>query len=170
MKPKFLFFYNIIRLIIPETTCFRIKNILLRISGVKIGVDSKVCSSTKFTGNGKIFIGNGTWVGLDGIILSSGNAKVIIGNNVDIAPLTFIGTGTHEINTCGKRVAGFGINNDVIIGDGTWIGARATILPGVTIGKMCMIAAGSVVTKNVPDYTMVGGVPAKFIKNIISDE
>lgn len=54
----------------------------------------------------------------------------------------------------------------VIIGDNTWIGARATILPGVIIGSYCVIAAGSVVTKDVPDFTVVGGVPARFIKNL----
>jgi len=47
-----------------------------------------------------------------------------------------------------------------------WIGANATILPGVTIGKNAVVAAGSVVNKNVPDHTIVGGIPAKIIKNI----
>ena len=47
-----------------------------------------------------------------------------------------------------------------------WIGAAATILPGVTIGENAVIAAGSVVTKDVPNNCIVGGVPAKFIKNI----
>lgn len=56
----------------------------------------------------------------------------------------------------------YGIN----VGEGTWIGGRSTILPGVNIGKGCIIAAGSVATKDVPDNTMVGGVPAKQIKNL----
>lgn len=54
----------------------------------------------------------------------------------------------------------------VIIGHNTWIGASAIILPGVTIGNYCVVAAGSVVNKDVPDYTVVGGVPAKPIKKL----
>ncbi len=54
----------------------------------------------------------------------------------------------------------------VIIGDNVWIGASVTIVPGVTIGDNAIIAAGAVVTKNVEPNTVVGGVPAKFIKNI----
>jgi len=52
----------------------------------------------------------------------------------------------------------------VRIGDGTWIGQRAIILPGVSVGKHCIIVAGSVCTKDIPDYSMAAGVPAKVIK------
>lgn len=54
----------------------------------------------------------------------------------------------------------------VNIGHDCWIGARATIFPGVTIGNYCVVAAGSVVTKNVPDYSVVAGVPAKVVKRL----
>lgn len=54
----------------------------------------------------------------------------------------------------------------VNIGHDTWIGARATILPGISIGNFCVVAAGSVVTKDVPDYTVVAGVPAKPVKQL----
>jgi acetyltransferase-like isoleucine patch superfamily enzyme len=53
-----------------------------------------------------------------------------------------------------------------MIGDDVWIGANAVILPGVTIGKHCVVAAGAVVTKDVPDNSLVAGVPAKLIKQI----
>lgn len=58
------------------------------------------------------------------------------------------------------------VRKPIIIGDNTWVGARVTILPGVTIGNYCVVAAGSVVNKDVPDYTVVGGVPAKVIKKL----
>ena len=54
----------------------------------------------------------------------------------------------------------------VIIGDDVWVGANATILPGVTIGNFCIIAAGAVVNKDVPSGVLVGGVPAKIIKRL----
>lgn len=59
---------------------------------------------------------------------------------------------------------------DIIVGDDVWIGFRSTILSGVTIGQGAVIAAGSVVTKDVPPYAIVGGVPAKVIKYRFSDE
>lgn len=58
------------------------------------------------------------------------------------------------------------VRKAVIIGNHSWIGARVIILPGVEIGDYCVVAAGSVVTKDVPDYTVVAGVPAKFVKKL----
>ncbi|WP_367329735.1 acyltransferase [Sphingobacterium multivorum] len=167
MNSKLIYIYNLIRLLIPETSLFKIKNIFLRLCGVKIGDKTRICSSAKIVGNGDLTIGSDTWIGLNVMILSSEGVVVNIGNNVDIAPQVFIGTGSHELNTSGNRVAGKGSSKSIYIGDGTWVGARVVILPGVKIGKMCMIAAGSIVTKNVADYTMVGGVPAKEIKKLI---
>jgi acetyltransferase-like isoleucine patch superfamily enzyme len=54
----------------------------------------------------------------------------------------------------------------VVIGNDVWIGANVVVLPGVTIGSHCVVAAGAVVTKDVPDHTLVAGVPAKVIKTI----
>ena len=62
--------------------------------------------------------------------------------------------------------AGMYCNKDIEIGDGTWICANVTILPGVKIGKGCVIAAGSVVNKDCEDNCMYGGVPAKLIKRL----
>lgn len=61
------------------------------------------------------------------------------------------------------------IEKPVKIGDNTWIGARAIILPGVTVGNYCVVAAGSVVTKDVLDYSVVAGVPARVIKELNKD-
>jgi virginiamycin A acetyltransferase len=60
--------------------------------------------------------------------------------------------------------------NNIIIGNNVWIGDRVTILPGVVVGNSSIIAAGAVVTKDVPAYTVVGGTPAKFIKYRFSEE
>lgn len=57
-------------------------------------------------------------------------------------------------------------DGEVVLKEGCWIGANATILNGVTVGKCAVVAAGAVVNRDVPDYTVVGGVPAVFIKNL----
>ena len=59
---------------------------------------------------------------------------------------------------------------DTVIGNDVWIGQNAVILPGVTIGRHCVVAAGAVVTKDVPPYAIVGGIPARIIRYRFSDE
>ena len=89
-----------------------------------------------------------------------------IGNHVMIAPNVAILNSTHKIERTDipmvMQEETWGINP--VIEDDVWIGRNAIILPGVTIGKGAVVAAGAVVTSNVDEYTIVGGVPAKFIK------
>lgn len=88
-----------------------------------------------------------------------------IGNNVMMGPDVIILTNSHIFDRTDVtiRAQGGGVN-PVSIGDDVLIGTRAIIMPGVNIGNGVIIGAGAVVTKNVPDYAIVGGVPAKIIK------
>lgn len=89
--------------------------------------------------------------------------KVVIGENVRIAPFTvIIDSDFHDIGDHFKDVEG----DQITIEDNVWIATRSTILKGVTIGEGAVVAAGSVVVKDVPPYTVVGGVPAKVIKHL----
>lgn len=92
-------------------------------------------------------------------------AKVKMGNNVWIGPGTLIATVNHPLDPAGRRKH-LGIAKPVTIGNDVWVGGNATILPGVTIGNNVIVAAGAVVTKDVPSNTLVGGVPAKKIKDL----
>jgi maltose O-acetyltransferase len=83
-----------------------------------------------------------------------------IGENVSISEQVIILTADHNVDSAEFE----GRSKQVTIGDYVWIGTRVTILPGVTIGKGALVAAGSVVTKDVMPYAIVGGVPAKIIK------
>ena len=164
MKPQRLYVCALLFKVLPETRCFSLKTLLLRWAGARIGSKVRICSSVTILGNGNLEIGDEAWVGHEVFIASSSCVK--IGRCVDIAPRVFIGTGTHELDPCGDRSAGIGVNHDVIIGDGAWIGACAAILPGVSIGHKAVVAAGAVVTKAVGPREIVAGVPAKFVKTL----
>lgn len=92
-------------------------------------------------------------------------AAVHIGNSCLIGPNTLIATVGHPLDKEGRRER-IGICKPITIGDDVWIGGNATILPGVNIGNNVIVAAGAVVTKDIPDNCIVGGVPAKKIKNL----
>lgn len=112
---------------------------------------------------GDVVIGDKTRIGLHCTIIG----PVTIGNNVNLAQGIVVTALNHNFTDCTKRIDEQGISTkEVTIGNDVWIGANATILPGVTIGRHCVVAAGSVVTKDVPDYTVVGGVPARVMKRL----
>jgi len=91
--------------------------------------------------------------------------KIIIGNDVLIGPYTVINSGNHNYSNPDISIREQGhIFKPIVIEDDVWIGANSSILAGVTIGKGAVVGAGAVVTKNVNPYTVVGGVPATFIK------
>lgn len=93
--------------------------------------------------------------------------SITIGKNVRIAPYTLImDSDFHDI----REHTSDGLCAPIVIEDNVWIASRAIILKGVTIGEGSVIAAGAVVTRSVPAYSMVGGVPAKVIKKLVSAE
>lgn len=98
-------------------------------------------------------------------------SKITIQEKVMIADNCYIGDSEHIYN---KRQAiidsGIQSRGDIVIGDGSWIGANVCILPNVSIGKHCVVGAGSVVTKSIPDYTIAVGNPARIIKYIEIDK
>lgn len=166
MKTYINYINGLIFKLLPETRCFGFKRFLLKLAGIKVGNNVRVCSSISIVGNGEIIIGDNVWVGPQVFLSSNGGAKIIIGAHSGIAPQVYIATGTHEIDIDGISSLGKGYNLDIIIGEGAWVGPKSLILPGSIIGKKAIIAAGAVVKSIVADRTMVGGVPAKFIKNI----
>ncbi|WP_165962301.1 MULTISPECIES: DapH/DapD/GlmU-related protein [Arthrobacter] len=112
-----------------------------------------------------VHIGKGSFIGADVLIEANTSAEVRVGENVAIGPRTTILTSTHEIGEHKKR-AGNAVARSVSIGDGAWIGANATILPGISIGSGAVVAAGTVVHKDVPGSVVVGGQPVRLIRNL----
>lgn len=149
---------------LPETRCFALKRSLYRLMGYQIGENTRICSSARLFGAGEIIIGSNVWIGPETMILTA--SKVSIGNNVDLAPRVYIGTGTHNVGDIKGRVAGKGISRDICIEDGCWLGSNVIIQPGVTVSKMTMVNSGAIVTKQFKPYSLLAGVPAKFLHSI----
>ncbi len=110
-----------------------------------------------------IEVGDNFYAGYSCVIVD--NARVKIGDNCIISPQVGIYTLAYPLNS-NKRVAGYEYAQSVTIGDNVWIGGGSTINPGVTIGDNVVIAPGSVIVSDVPNDVLVGGNPAKVIKNI----
>lgn len=92
--------------------------------------------------------------------------KVLIGDDVMMGPQCWIYTQNHEFRYLDKPMRQQGPQREepVVIGNDVWIGSRVTILPGVHVGNGVIIGAGAVVSKDVPDYAIVGGNPARILK------
>ena len=112
---------------------------------------------------GDVIIGDHTRIGIHNTIIG----PVTIGSHVNLAQSITVTALNHNFSDTTRRIDEQGIStNPVTIEDDVWIGANAVILPGVTIGQHAVVAAGAVVTADVPANTVVGGVPARIIKKI----
>lgn len=123
------------------------------------------CDEYERTGKeNKLFIGNNTSIGMNCIIAAV--QKVEIAENVIFAPHVYLSDFGHGYEDPEKPISQQGIRKiqEVKIGPDSWIGYGAIILPGTVIGKHCVIGANSVVNSVIPDYSIVGGCPARILK------
>lgn len=127
------------------------------ISEVKIGKDTHIHMGTQFFNPKNIWIGEGTIIGQNAFL--DGRDRLVIGNHTDIASDVMIYNSQHNIHSDDFEA----ICAPVEIGNYCFIGPRVIILPGVIIGNGAVVGAGAVVTKDVPNFTIVGGIPAKII-------
>jgi len=125
--------------------------------GVRIGRGSSIHWRTGWYAPNGVSIGNHTIVGID--VFLDGRYGITVQDNVNIGGETAIFTAEHNPQDPHFAMVG----GPVVIEEYVYVGSRSTILPGVTLGKGAVVAAGAVVTKSVPEYTIVGGVPARKI-------
>ena len=150
-------FVNFILKVVGFIPSHYLRRFFYRISGIKIGKGSTIHMGAVFYNSRNIEIGADTIVGERAVL--DGRDKLIIGNHVDIASEVIIYNGQHDINDESFKA----VFAPVLIEDYVFIGPRAIILPGITIKKGAVVGAGAVVTKDVEEFKVVGGVPAKEI-------
>ena len=130
----------------------------------------------RMSGSKNLFVGNNVSIGEDARFMCT-LAKIHVGDNVMFGPGVTCITGGHRTDIIGRYMISVTNNEkrpeddrDITFEGDNWIGANVTILCGVTIGEGAVVAAGAVVTKDVPPYSIVGGVPAKVIKMRFTEE
>jgi len=133
------------------------KLIYTNIFRMSIGENTVIYHGCFFRNPKNIIIGNGSSIGDNCILDGSGGLR--IGNSVNFSTGVWIWTAEHSTSTTSFAYT----QAPVVIEDFAWISCRTIILPGVTIGQGAVVAAGAVVTKSVPPFKIVGGVPAKEI-------
>jgi len=134
-----------------------IRKVFYLLAGIKLGKGSTFHMWANFFQPKNIAIGEDTIIGDHAFL--DGRARIRIGNHVDIASSVMIYNSEHDLDAKDFVAR----EEPVEIGDYVFIGPRAIILPGVKIGKGAVVAAGAVVTADVPDFVIVGGVPAQII-------
>ncbi len=140
--------------LLPSHCCRRF---FYRLAGIKIGKGSTIHTKARFYDPRNVTIGEDSIIGEE--VVLDGRDLLTIGNHVDIATGVMIYNSEHSVNDENFTAK----NSPVTIEDYVFIGPRVIILAGVTIGQGAVIGAGAVVTKDVPPFAIVGGVPAKII-------
>lgn len=142
----------------------------------KCGSNVRIPKGCSFSGIENIALGNNVAFG-PGLKILTTRAKVTLGNDVMFGPNVTIITGDHRTDIYGRPMISLTDKDkipendqDVILEGDNWIGANATILKGVTVGKGAVVAAGSLVNHDVPPFSIVGGVPARVLKMRFSEE
>lgn len=151
----------------PIYTAGRIRAFILRkLLGFKIGHGTLIFGMPIISGMNiytKLTVGDHTLMNIKCFLDLTG--PVTIGNNVAIGAEAMLITGTHEVGNQQQRASNM-IFEPIRVGNGAWIGSRCVIFPGVTIGEGAIVAAGSVVYKDVAPNTMVGGNPARMMQKL----
>ncbi|KAA5538899.1 acyltransferase [Roseiconus nitratireducens] len=150
--------------LLPATRCYRQRSWLIRKAGFDVDPTARLCGSAQILGTFRLKVGANTFIGHETLI-TGGDCEILIGASCDISTRVLIIAGTHELTPQNEKVAGPGRSENIVIGDGCWIGANSTILAGVTIGPRSFVAAGATVTRSIPARSMVGGVPARLIRS-----
>lgn len=171
IKTRRMYFANLLIAVLPNSGCQKFKSRLWRWAGVKVGEGVEIFQGVKIHGVGEMEVGNNVFIGHDVIFMINVEgdevSKVILEDESIVGTRSIVITGFHDVTPDGVRVLSRnGTCSTVRIGRGCSVSTNCTVLPGVTVGEMALVAAGATITKDVEPYAMVGGCPAKFIRRL----
>lgn len=166
IKKEFYEIFETLFSIFPLTIGNYIRKLFYRLVLKKCGNNFKTGIRIKIQDPSNIFVGNNVELNYGVWIASNKHKKgsIKIGNNVLIGPYSILHSGNHKFKNPNISINKQGFEFDeIVIEDDVWIAARCTILSGVTIGRGSVIAAGTVITKDIPPFSVVAGVRGKII-------
>lgn len=164
LSPSKLYLFNLIVKFLPSSRFYGFKASMLRWCGAKVGRNVEMFTP-KILGNFDLEIGDNVWIGHEALIFGPSGSKIVIERNARIASRAILVTGSHDYGIQYDNIAGPGKYADILIKSGAMVGTQTIILPGITVGVKADVAAGCVVTHDVPDMVRVAGIPARVIKD-----
>lgn len=166
-----LYLAQLAALPVPVHVGGRWRALLLRLAGFQIGRGVAFMGMPLITGGKNVYanfsVGNFCWFNV-GCFIDAG-APVTLGTHVGVGQQVMLITMSHAIGSAQRRVGPL-TAAPITIGDGAWLGARCIILPGVTVGAGAVVAAGAVVTRDVPPDALVAGTPARVVRQLEPEE
>ncbi len=161
-KSVYAFLNNCLDILPPYGSALDLRGRLasgfLHSAGQRLRISSRV----NIYDPGHVTVGSHVYIGYSTYL---GAGQIILEDEVTLGPFCAIAAGNHSRKNGSFRYGPYE-HGKIVIGFGTWLGAHVTVTSGVTIGRGCLIAAGSVVTKDIPDDSVVGGVPGRIISTL----
>ena len=154
---------NLLLWVLPVSRWFGLRRALLRLAGIGVGRNVRVCGRGWIYGRGVLDLGDDSWVSPGVVFYTHVDAGIRIGTGCDIGPEASFVTGSHAIGEAVRR-AGVGVAMPIVVGDGTWIGARVAVLGSTVVGPGSIVGAGALVRSDVPAGVLSAGVPARTIR------
>lgn len=143
----------------PYLAIFRqLRVVMLRLFGANVSMQASIHPSAKIDYPWRLIMGDRSSLGKNTWAYCLNN--ITIGEDTCIGQDVYLLTGSHDISSPNFTL----VTKPIVIGDGVWVATGSTVLPGITLGDMSVVAAGSVVVKSAEKNDVVGGNPAKFIK------
>ena len=170
LRTRRLYLASILFKLLPPTRCHKFKASMLRWCGAHVGQGVEITSSVKIYGGMNLYIGDNCFIGHEALIFGASGSSITIEDYAKLGSRTIVVTGTHRFSPDGDCIEKEGIFKDVRISRGAVVSTGSIILPGITVGSMAHVAAGSVVTKDVEPYVRVAGNPARPIRNLKTNE
>jgi acetyltransferase-like isoleucine patch superfamily enzyme len=164
--PRLLFVQGLVALL-PAEAFIRLRPRLYRLAGIRIGHGTVMSGSLRLTGSGpvttRLVIGNNCYLN-ENITFNLGET-VTVEENVSVGMESLFLTNTHRMGSADFR-GGVVVARPIVVGRGAWLGARVTVLPGVSIGAGAVVGGGAVVAADVPANVVAAGVPARTVREL----
>lgn len=166
INSKKIYIVNLLMAVLPNSGCQSFKAKLYRWAGVKVGSGVEFFQGIKIQGIGELEIHDKAFIGHEVLFMLNEGSKIVVEESAIVGSRSVVMTGFHPITPDGERILSReGTCSTVRIGKGCSVSTACVILPGVTVGEKALVAAGATVAKDVEPYTLVGGCPAKEIRN-----